>query len=332
MSFIVQFNFFIKIMRMNRIFLGTVALSLLVACSEQELLVNEVEEECAPLGVEAEVSSGTAGRSRTSTENNRVSFTNGDKIGFYMPEAETSGQWTYQDQKWTTDDSYVWPDKSSTLNFCAYYPFVQAESRTSITMPDLSKQDGTVANIGKYDFLVARCSSNYAKRKGIVSFTGEEAFQHVSSLVAITLKTGADTKQAELTEISLKAKGMVTTSTYHFAEMAEDDGVTVSQSAVDELTLSGLSAEIPLAGQSYMFIVNPLTNSETLDIAVKYNRGDKSFTAATQISTKEMAKGSMSKLTISIKKSGLVVEGNTVEDWTENSLGEIIVEESESQQ
>ena len=317
---------------MNKIILGTMALSLLVACSKQELSVNEIVEGNAPLGVEAEVSSVTAGRSRTSTENNSVNFTNGDQIGFYMPEAETSGKWTYQDMKWNSDDSYVWPDKSSTFKFCAYYPFSQAVSRSLIPMPDLSQQDGTIANLGNYDFLVARCSSNYVKGNGIVSFTGQEAFKHVSSLVAITLKTGADTKGAELTEISLKAKGLVTSSTYHFAEMAEEDGVTISQSAVSELTLNGLSTEIPLAGQSYMFIVNPLTNSETLDIAVKYSRGDKNFTAATQISTKEMTKGSMSKLTISIKKSGLVVEGNTVEDWTENSLGEIIVEESESQQ
>lgn len=310
---------------MKKLILGTFVMSMMVACEQQDFSSNESDDS---LRVEAEIFSDKDSHTRTSTEGQTVSFKAGDKIGFYMPDSETSGVWTYSGEKWESTTEYVWPDKLQTHNFCAYYPFSKAEARNLITMPDLSQQTGTAADLEKYDFLVARCSSNYAKANGIVSFKGQEAFTHVLSLLSITLKTGEETKGAILTDVSLKATGLITTSTYHFGESSEADGVTFSESPVNELAFSSLTTPIPTEGLNYLLIVNPIASQDKLEISVSYTRDEEQFTASAQVPAATISQGSLSKLSVSIRKSGLVIEGNTVEDWTENNMDDVVLEET----
>ena len=307
----------------------TMCLFSLTACEHNDLNVEEDFSENF-LSVEAEISE-SAVVSRTTTDSaGKVTFANGDKIGFYTPTSRESGLWTLTDNSWTSEKAYVWPKKNVSYNFCAYYPFIAAETRDAITMPDLSAQDGTIDNIGKYDFLVARCTASYATHNGTVSFTGEEAFKHTNAMLAITLKTNADTDGSSLTGLTLSATDLVSTSTYHFGESQEADGTTVNVGGQNELKLSGLSDSIQ-EGVKKVFIVNPLESEGNLTISVDYTRENETYKASAEISAATIQAGKLNNLTLLIKKSGLVVAGNTVTDWVVNDLGDVSVEENPAQ-
>lgn len=310
---------------MKKIIFGALSLSLLVACEEQNVENDVVAES---VRVEAEITSSGSNSTRTSTTGNAVTFAEGDQIGFYMPEAEESGFWTLSDGVWVPSTTYVWPDKINSYDFCAYYPFTVANPRTSISMPDLTAQTGEASELGNYDFLVARCAAKYNTANGVVSFTENQAFKHVYSLMSITLKTNADTKDASLTDLSIKANGVVSSHTYHFGQTQSEDGMTLSGDPINEFSLSGLNVTIPTDGYNSMYIVNPLDAGENVAITIKYSRNGELFTASTQVPAESIKQGSLNKLTIRIKKSGLVVEGNTVEDWSENTMDDVEVEEN----
>ena len=311
---------------MKKVIFLTFLMSAMVACEQQDVVCEDTENNA--LKVEAEIAASTLDYSRTSTTAKTVEFTQGDKIGFYMPEAENSNSWTYSSGTWTATSDCVWPDKTNSYDFCAYYPFSQTAPRTEIPMPDLTTQEGGVDNLGKYDFLVARCTASYSTGDGVVSFTKDQAFKHVYALISVTLKTNTDTEGSHLTDLQLNSTNLLTSYTYHFGESAEEDGVTLKGKGVDELLLQNLDVLIPSEGQNYVFVVNPLNLSLTMNLTVKYQRDGKKYTASAKIPTESVVKGSLNKLTISIKKSGLVIEGNTVEDWVEQNMKDVVLEEN----
>ena len=313
---------------MRTIVVGALCMSLLMACENQDFKGNE-EIPGNNLRVEAEIAASGAHLSRTSTtESGTVTFASGDRIGFYMPEDEQSGAWTFVDEVWTSDKTYSWPDKAQTYNFCAYYPFTASEARTAITMPDLSTQTGTLAGLKTLDFLAARCEASYSTKSGVVSFTGEQSFKHVYAMMVVNLRTNAETKGSVLTDLTLKSEGIVSPHTYHFGMFAEGDGMTLAGGAVGELALSNLETEITTLGIKQYLIVNPLPKMQDVEITIQYTREGQTYTASTKVSAATVQEGNLNKLNILVKKSGLVIEGNTVEDWTENDLGDLSVEEN----
>lgn len=307
--------------------LGTLCLSLLVACEQQELGENENQFE-NELRVEAEISSASIRGSRTTTTaEGQVTFAENDKIGFYTPFIGESGAWTFNGVNWTSAESYTWADKTTSYDFCAYYPFTVAETRDAITMPDLSAQKGLSNQLKDYDFLVARSSASFDTHKGVVSFTGKEAFKHVYALLVITLKANEETDGSVLRGITLKATNLITANTYHFGKTASEDGMTVTGEK-NELALTELDATINISGYKQVFVVNPLTESDNVEITINYARDDKNYVASTKVSATHLKGGNLNKLNILIRKAGLEVQGNTVEDWNEQNLGDVSVEES----
>ena len=311
---------------MKKLILGTIALSLLAACEQQDLPGGENQSNS--LNIEAEISANASRTSRTATNTKGVvTFAEGDGIGFYMPASEQSAEWTFTGGDWSSVSSFVWPDILNVYNFCAYYPFAQSEPRTEIEMPDLTRQDGTWENLKTYDFLAARCATNYKQHNGIVSFTGDEAFKHVYALVSVTLKGNNDTKGATLTSLTLQSNNLVTNHTYHFGETAKGDGMSVKGEEKNEFTLDNLSASISTEGHNIVLIVNPVESANTVALTVKYTRDDKNYTVSTKIAGQTIQAGSLNNLTVRIKKSGLIVEGNTIQDWNENTLPDTDVDE-----
>ena len=311
---------------MRNLFLGAIALSLLASCEQNDIPGNEKQTQ--NLRVEAEISSNGVHASRTATtDKGTVTFAEGDNIGFYMPEADLSGSWTYSKGSWSAVTAYVWPDVVNAYDFCAYYPFTQPESRSEISMPDLTQQDGTWDNLSDFDFLVARCTTNYRTHSGVVTFTGDEAFKHLYALVSITIKGNSDTNGATLSSLSLTSDDLMTAHTYHFGASAENDGTEVKGESRNEFTLGNLSDLISSEGHNHVFIVNPVNADRPVKLTVNYTRDMKNYTVSTNISGTTIQEGSLNNLTIRIKKSGLVVEGNTVQDWTQNTLPETDVDE-----
>lgn len=79
-----------------------------------------------------------------------------------MPGETESVKWTLTGSKWVSESSLAWKDKVSSFTFCAFYPYGEGTATCdNIPMPDLSKQQGTLAGLGTFDFLSARCQTSY---------------------------------------------------------------------------------------------------------------------------------------------------------------------------
>lgn len=122
----------------KRILLGaSLILSLLASCQQKENLQNVSDE--LNLSLEASVYA-SSGSSRVSTDESGVTtFSEGDELGFFMPEENEPVKWTLSGSQWTPEFPLSWKDKVSKFSYCAYYPYSsEATVRGDIPMPDLS--------------------------------------------------------------------------------------------------------------------------------------------------------------------------------------------------
>lgn len=310
---------------MKNVCIWAVALSGLVACQQNEGLEDNVFD--SSLKVVAEIASNASSRTTTQRDG-KVSFKENDKIGFYMPEAETSGLWTYDGDVWNSSIHYQWKDKVNDYTFCAYYPFTEEASRTQIPMPDLTKQNGTWEQIGMYDFLAARCTTNYSENKGVVSFTGDEAFKHQYALVSVTIKKDKEAEEVVLSNLKFEAPGLTTSHTYHFGTSGKEDGVTVNGEEVNVLEYKNLSDEVSMEGYNKVVVINPLMLEEPVNFSIQYARDGIKYNASSTALGSELKKGYFYNLTLRLKKAGLVVEGKTIEDWNVIPMQDVEVEEN----
>ena len=297
----------------------------LAACQQNECLESDVSD--ASLRLEAEVATSVNSRTATS-QDGKVTFEENDQIGFYMPQAAESGLWTYSGGSWNSSVAYEWKDKVNDYTFCAYYPYQQSAPRTNIPMPDLSKQNGDLDQIGKYDFLASRCTTNFSAKNGVVSFTGSEAMKHIYALVSVTVKKEEVNEDVTIADMNFEAPGLFTSHEYHFGAALEEDGMTANGESVDLLSLQNLSASVPTEGYNRIVVVNPVQLEQPVNFSIKYNRDQINYTASTTALGRELKQGHFYKLTLRLKKSGLIVEGNTVEDWNIIPLDDIDVEEN----
>ena len=157
---------------------------MLAGCQQADEIENQSEK--LPISMEASIGKSEAGSRYSGETPNGIAFYEGDKIALSVNDGSFV-QWIYGDGKWTTTPAVNWNDKSSEHTFTAFYPFVAGAVKNNVPMPDLAGQDGTMASVATRDFLVSTKEQTYGAN-GVVSFTGNDAFKHVSSLVSITLK------------------------------------------------------------------------------------------------------------------------------------------------
>ena len=91
-----------------------------------------------------------------SIKDGHTTFVQGDKIGFFACPKEIMlfrGHWV------RVSGSRILlcfgRTRRMIMIFSAFYPYAEGAQRANVPMPDLSEQDGTLENIGKWDFLVA---------------------------------------------------------------------------------------------------------------------------------------------------------------------------------
>lgn len=306
-------------------------LSLLASCRQNESLSNMSEEPA--LHLSASVYTSEAG-GRTVTDNSGATvFSDLDELGFFMPEENEPIKWTLTENQWVAESSLAWKDKVSSFLFCAYYPYSKsATTRTSIPMPDLSQQSGTLSGIGDFDFLAARCQTSYKETdNGTVSFTGSSSFKHVYSLVAVKIKKDLAEENVQLSQAAFKGGNLFGAATYHFGELEEEDGISyVDASKVDVLTFN---YEEPVtlteeSGYTLYFLCNPSDLMEDTEFSISYQRDGLSYTASTSKLGRQFLAGKFYQFTLKLTKEDLKLEGDEVTNWVPEELPEIEVEES----
>ena len=259
-----------------------------------------------------------------------------DKIGVFMDDANV-GCWIFDGISWGTDNSVYWKDKDEAHIFCAYYPYTEAEDKKHIKMPTLDSQDGSWGNIAKYDFLVASKTLSYNEGNGNVSFSSNNSFKHVSSLLKINIKSAGDMAKAVIDRITLESENLITQTYYSF----ETNDVTI-----DEITSKGTFSITPehlMNNQdaSFCFILNGRQtdeNAETkaviphvVNMVIEYTNNSKKYTARRDGLSSDLLSGRIHEYNILIKDGTVTITGGSISGWTPgNEIEDIIINGEEA--
>lgn len=265
---------------------------------------------------------------------NAAAFASDDAVGMAVGDGDFV-KWTFDGTDWEPEGNTIyWQDRETKYTFNAFYPYTEVTSKTAIKMPNLVTQDGTMSCVAQRDFLVATTSQDYGTN-GVVSFTGDHAFVHVSALVTLTLKAGADLTSATLNKISFSGESLVSESTYSFTE-----GVSISDDGKDALNVSFTQKNMTSAGENFYFIVNTGTVAlDEIKLSIDYTSGGTSYKAeASGIlgnSTDKFESGKLYSYTVTVVDQALRTTGNEIKDWVNGiSLNDIVIggkEKEESQ-
>jgi hypothetical protein len=306
-------------------------MALLAGCQqadEIEELGNEL-----PMSVEASIVKTMGSRYAVIDEDpNQLSFADGNAIGMAV-EGEEFVEWTLNGSTWTpTGDCVYWPDKNTAYKFNAFYPFADVTDEGGIKMPSLSGQDGTMATIATKDFLAITKSESYVTNNGVVSFTEDYSFKHVSALVKITLKGEGDLLNTTINNIMLKGNDIISTSTYKFSETGNPIGVVevAANETGDEISISPENCTITAEGEVFYFIVNAGTITlDNVSLIIKYTSGGKIYTATlAQLGTsaQKFESGVFYTYGLKVADGILSISGNTISGWGDGQpMGDIVI-------
>ena len=299
------------------------SMALLASCQESELIKPQADD--LTMSVVANISPvGSVTQSRyAGSDPNLVEFAEGDEIGIFVDGAEPL-QWTYGASGWSAGDIVYWPDKTDEHLFQAFYPYAEGATVSSVPMPGLKDQDGTMTSLSACDFLKATTTQTYGT-EGVVEFKGDgKNFVHVSSLLKLTIKGDEDLQSSTLDKISVSGKDIVAPSVYSFA----DDAVVLSSDETSDLLDVELGHDMNGADATFYFILNAKSDeSAPVTLTLEYTTGGKTYVASmTNFAGNVFAGGMQQSYTISVKDSYLIVSGGDISPWgSGETMDDIII-------
>lgn len=311
---------------------GAMALVLLAACQLSDKTVSNESEEHGKMNVSIVASIGQQNQKRTVSigDNESVfSFCEGDQIGVF-PENGTACKWELGDDgnTWKPDTPMKWPveNVSQPVTFYAYSPYTGDVLDNEVVMPDLSGQTGKLADLGKYDFLVARCTTGYEAGAGEVRFTGKNAFNHVSSLIVFHVDGKSNWANVKVRNVSLKALGIATRAKYVFKNVEENSAIMAlpSVAIVGELNLN-VDQIVSENGMNIYAIINPLTSPFTLSLT--YERDHVLYETKEKELNSPFLSNNMYTFSLTVQKGEIVITGTEITPWYPNEMEEISMEE-----
>ena len=299
-----------------------------VACQQTE--VENLKAEDMRMSISASINGQSKSpKSRyAGTDPSHVEFQTGDAIGLFI-DSKPAIEWTLASSGWNTSEIVYWPDRTKSHTFRAFYPFAETLSCGTVPMPSLLNQTGTIESISACDFLVATKEQSY-QEGDMIEFKGEDAsFKHVSTLLKITFKEGAELNGAILKKIAIEGTSIVSPSTYSF----EDKIVTLTPDTnSDVLSVDGLSQDLS-DGFTYYFIVNEKQDASSLvKLAVEYEINGMAYVAQLSSFAGNVFDGGMCQsYIITIQNNALVVSGADISSWgVGESMEDIVINGEEA--
>ena len=327
----------------NLIILSAYCLFLLVGCKQSvdDLVVNENYR------ISIEASIGDAGGSRYSgTTPNAATFTEGDEIGLAYQVGEDAAtdfvKWTFNEGVWSQNGSTIaWKNKEEEHTFYAFYPYGNNDSNTTleqVKMPPLTNQDGTMLSVAACDFLVAKKNMIYSN-DGKVSFTGDNAFKHISSLIVLNLKNTDDLASATIKKISLEGTDIVAVSKYSF-KAVDDKKVSLEEGNNDDVMIADFEDGIKMDGNTmFYFVVNSGTvNLSNVKLSITYkSAGGDVYIVTKQGLNQVNSDGKFKRgffynygIKVTTDKS-LLISGYEIDEWDEDVSFDITIDNSQKQ-
>lgn len=286
---------------------------LLCSCYNEK----ELPESDLSVGLYVEVGGQSLSRTVTGTDGS-VTFADGDRVGLFSEGLENPVLWTFADSRWSNADNVKWQNRTDDFEFLAYYPCINMSgvTRHFVPMPDLSEQSGDIADIGEKDFLVGRCISSYSDNDGVVSFSGDNSFSHVCSLLYLNIVSDDPESEVTLSECEFSGEGIVTPHVYSFESSSMEKSDSEEASVLQIKDLSSLS--------SIAVIINPVSLETPLRFTLVYFRDGSKYEASASLG-KDFPAATFSKVTLRIVNGSLVMTGNEVRDWNIVTLDDIVL-------
>lgn len=300
-----------------KIFSIVVCVAMLAGCRQADEIDNMSEE----LLVSIEASIGNMQMSRYASSDdspNNLSFIVNDEIGLFVHDRSVV-KWTLEDDGWKPTTSSHWPNKDGAFWFYAYYPYDEATSKGSVKMPSLAGQKGSIESLSACDFLVASTEETYVSEEddgidGQVSFTGSASFEHVSSLVAITIKGDCDLKTSTIQQISFSAPNIASGTTYSLS-----DGTMnfVDDKKSDEMVSGDLNYTMEGADHTFYFILNNGIAFSDITFSLKYSTNGTKYNAEKVGLGNEgiLESGKRYNFNLKISDGVLTVFGSNIVNW-----------------
>lgn len=303
-------------------------MALLAGCQQAEEIENESEE--LQISIEASIGESEIVSGRyAGSEPNDVAFTTSDDIGVSVNGGDFV-RWSYDGTSWKTDANggVYWDDKTSSHTFHAFYPYDEISSERIIPMPDLTAQDGTMESLAECDFLVATKTQDYGTN-GVVSFTEAHSFEHVSSLVKITLKGEGDLASASIKKITLSGQDISTLSTYSFE--GNNAGVTLNKEDDngDSLDLT-MSCNMNSEDQTFYCIINAGTvDMSSMKMFIEYTSSSgtayKAELSGMGDKGAKFESGKQYSYTLKVADGVLTITGGSITEWEDGANMEDII-------
>ena len=318
----------------NLSFLAILATILLTGCQQTEDLENTHEELLVSIkaSIENTASSRYASDNKNGTPNS-LKFVSGDKIGLFMEDSEVS-IWTKTESGWEHAPNIYWPNKSETKRyFYAFYPYptnteTTTISKSSVPMPSLKNQSGTIESLSACDFMVATAQQAYTDNNGTVLFEEGNSFKHINSLIAITILKESDLENSTINSISFGASNIASTTTYSFTNTESP----VSINKTEELNLLesselGISMAEQESNETLYFILNSGIDLSETTFRINYTTGTKSYTATkTDLGRVILESGNRYNFNLNITDGVVSITGGEIEAWGEgNDMDDIII-------
>lgn len=305
-----------------KIFIYMLGTSLfLAACSNETLSLNE--DLSVKLFVEVGSNQNQQQKSRTVTDaDGHVTFSTNDKVGMFIQNKENPVLWTYNGTSWSPENAVTWENRADDFEFLAYYPCDKTDQvvRASVPMPDLSVQTGNLDDIGSKDFLVGKCTTSYSVGNGVVSFSGDNAFKHVYSLLHINIVNEEAAQSFSMKKCSFSGVGIVTPHVYSFDSASEG----MKESGEDEKSILKIADLSSLSESAITVLLNPVSLETPLGFTLNYTNGEKEYEASVNIGN-NFAAGSFTKITLKFVDGKLTMTGNQIEDWNVTTLEDIVI-------
>jgi hypothetical protein len=307
----------------------------LFGCQQAE----EIKSSDEKLRMSIEASIGDDGKvaGRTSLGNDgSVSFADNDEIGLFV-KSRSVVRWIYDKDKnkWNSNGNVFWDNKVDEHKFYAFYPYVDGATLGNVPMPNLAEQTGEMADIDDYDFLFATKTQSYGG-DGVVSFLDDNAFEHVFSLIRITLQGEGDLVGSEINEITINGEDIVAPRAYSFID---SNVVPLSEGdeGVDNLNLILTNLSLGLEGHTFYFVVNTGAELKDVDLKISYTKDNKNYIATlqgmnTDETEREFESGKQYSYSLKVMDGVLTVSGNTIKSWTNGvDMSDIIINREEEQ-
>lgn len=277
---------------------------------------------CGNDGIEAQVYDGpvaaqvTAGINGVLTRAVDASWENNDAIGISCSGTNTN----YDNMRYVTTGNGTFTHDGGTksgiffqgteeVTFSAYYPFNGTEKSPAGTINGVTTENQ--ANQKSFDYLYAtNATTTYANPT--ISFTGASVFKHKMARLILKITTSeADGFSAgDVTSGTYSISGIKHSGTFNTA----DGTATATGSAIDDWTITA-TAQDANDQRTYSMIFYPQGQSTlTFKAVIGGQTYTKDITPALTASTSNT-------YTITVKKTGLVVSGSTIEGWGEEEEG-----------